>query len=116
MENCQWTKVGDNYKLTQDLTWEVGKKNSGLLTIIPKGFSFESSVPKPLWWLWSPDDPYFLKAAAIHDWLLENGYRPAFAAGEWYDAAKSVHAPRLRRLFGFMAVALWTLLTERQRK
>lgn len=116
MNKFSYERRGDKYYLTSDLKWEVGKKHSGLTITIEESFEFESSVPKWLRWLWSPDDPYFLKAAAIHDWLLENGYRPAFAAGEWHDAAKSVHAPKIRRLFGFMAVALWTLLTERQRK
>tara|TARA_R110002126_G_scaffold165178_3_gene313038 strand:- start:178 stop:516 length:339 start_codon:yes stop_codon:yes gene_type:complete len=85
---------GTEYITTKPIEWHVGKKNSGLIITVPSGFKFESSVPRVLWLAFSPHDPFYLWAACIHDWLLENAYRPAFAAGEWYDGAMKYGAPK----------------------
>lgn len=84
------------YVTTRPLDWWIGKKNSMWLLTVPAGREFESSVPRWLWWLFSPDDPLFLKAACIHDTLLEEGFRQAFADSQWFEAAMSEHAPPLR--------------------
>ena len=55
---------------------------------IPQGREFESSVPRFVRLAMSPDDHRFLLSACIHDHLLEDDYRPFFAAAEWYDAAR----------------------------
>lgn len=60
---------------------------------VPAGREFESSVPRMLRWVFSPDDPVFLKSAVIHDVLLEEGFRKAFADSQWFEAALSEHAP-----------------------
>lgn len=70
------------------LEWSLGKKGSPYILEIPEGREFESSVPRWLWWAMSPNDPRFLLSALVHDHLLEEGYRPFFAAAEWYDAAR----------------------------
>ena len=71
---------------------------------VPQGREFESSVPRWLWWAFSPDDPFFLKAACIHDTLLEDGYRQAFADSQWFEAAMSEHAPPLRTWLAYCAM------------
>jgi len=68
---------------------------------VPGGWEFESSVPWFLHWVFSPDDPFFLKSAAIHDYLLEKGFRQAFADSQWFEAALSEHAPPLRTWLGY---------------
>ncbi|UWR55989.1 DUF1353 domain-containing protein [Phaeobacter inhibens] len=96
--DTEWYRRGGTrgYVTTRDLTWSIGKKDSGWLLTIPAGREFESSVPAWLHWLFPPDDPYFLKSAVIHDTLLEEGYRVAFADSQWFEAALSEHAPALR--------------------
>lgn len=96
--DVSWCRNGGSrgYVTVQSIEWWIGKKESGWLFIVPIGTEFESSVPWWLKWLFSPDDPFFLKAAAIHDTLLEDGYRQAFADSQWFEAALSVHAPGLR--------------------
>ena len=84
------------YVATQPLNWQIGKKGSGWVLTVPVGKEFKSSVPRILHWVFSPDDPRFLKSAAIHDTLLEAGYRRAFADSQWFEAAMSEHAPGLR--------------------
>lgn len=61
-------------------------------------------VPRIFWWLFSPDDPFFLKSACIHDMLLEEGYRVAFADSQWFEAALSEHAPALRLRLAYSAM------------
>ena len=68
-------------------------KGSPFILEIPKGREFESSVPRALQWLWSPDDPFYLKAALIHDVLLESGSRTFEADSQWRAAALSEKAP-----------------------
>lgn len=97
------------------IVWEIGKKGSGWVLCIPAGFEFESSVPRWLWWLFSPDDPHFLKSAAIHDWLLENGFRRAMADAEWHDAARSEGAPILRRELAFLLMQIRAFLLGKWR-
>ncbi len=116
MPDVSWCKKGGvrGYVVVHPLTWWVGKKNSGWVLYVPAGREFESSVPRWLHWAFSPDDPYFLKPAAIHDTLLETGFRPAFADSQWFEAALSEHAPpgRLRLAYAAMITrryVLWAL-------
>lgn len=114
-----WCQQGGprGYQTRDPLQWWIGKKESGWLLNVPSGFPFESSVPRWLWWAFSPDDPYFLKSACIHDYLLENGFRTAFADSQWFEAALSEHAPPLRaRVAYFLMRArrflLWLVTTK----
>ena len=104
--DTSWCTKGGarGYVTTRRLDWWIGKKDSGWLLTVPEGREFESSVPRWLWWLFSPDDPYFLKAACIHDMLLEEGYRVAFADSQWFEAALSEHAPGLRLRLAYSAM------------
>lgn len=106
MRSLDWCQPigGIEYITTKPIEWHVGKKNSHLVVIVPKGFKFESSVPRLFWWLFSPHDPQYLLAACIHDWLLENNFRPAFAASEWFDGAQYYDAPKLRTRLAHMAI------------
>lgn len=122
MRKLDWCKPigGITYITTKPVEWHIGKKNSGHIETIPAGFPFESSVPRlkykwkwlnkllgwfqPFEWFLSPHDPLYLLAACVHDWFLEGGYKPAFAAGEWYDAAMAYHAPKLKTKLAFFGI------------
>jgi hypothetical protein len=94
---------------TQVVEWHLGRKGSGYVVSIPPGREFESSVPWWATWIIHPDDPRFLLAALIHDHLLEDGFRPYTAAGEWYDAALKGGAPRWLALTAALFVTLHTV-------
>lgn len=98
MPDLSWCMKGGSrgYVVTSPITWQIGKRGSGWVLHIPEGVEFESSVPRLLHWIWSPDDPFYLKAAAIHDTLLESGFRQAFADSQWFEAALSEQAPPMR--------------------
>lgn len=81
---------------TQTVSWHLMWKGSPYVLDIPPGRAFESAVPRSLHWLWSPDDPFYLKAALIHDVLLESGARGFEADSQWRAAALSNKAPALR--------------------
>ena len=108
-----WAKTSENkYTMFEPLEWEIGLKGSGWLLIIPEGFLFDSSVPKWLRWLVSPDHQPWLLAAAIHDYLLVQGHDKAFAAGEWYRAARAMAKTDTKRwlvLPAYYGVVLWTV-------
>ena len=74
---------------THKVTWEMGKKGSGLFVHVPQDFEFESSVPS--WipkFVMDPDDPRYLPAAMIHDFLLRQGFGAVSSGAEWYRAAR----------------------------
>ncbi|TRD22953.1 DUF1353 domain-containing protein [Palleronia caenipelagi] len=114
--DTSWCRKGGrrSYVTTKPLPWWIGKENSGWLLTVPEHREFESSVPRSLQWVWSPDDPYYLKSAAIHDTLLEEGFREAFADSQWFEAALSEHAPTFRTWVAYSAMRarrflLWVL-------
>lgn len=99
------------WRTTRGVVWHVGRKASGHVVTIPPGREFESSVP---WFvprfILDQDDPRFLLAALIHDYLLEAGvYGRPQAAAEWYDGALAGGAPRWQARMFYLAVAFWAV-------
>ena len=94
------------YINTQEVSWSIGIKDGPFVIKIPVGREFESSVPAFLQWFWSPDDPLFLKAALIHDHLLESGWRRQSADAQWYEVALSSHAPMWKTRLGYLGMVL----------
>jgi len=105
------------WRSTQAMPWEVGTKGSGNHITIPAGREFESSVPWWAVWLISRDDPRFLLAALVHDYLLEAGiYGRPQAAAEWFDGAMAGGAPVLRAKLAFVALAAWAVFKNKKGK
>ena len=106
--DISWCKQGGSrgWIVVKQVNWEIGKKGSDWDFHVEVGREFESSVPWFLKWVLDPNDPYFLKAAAIHDKLIEEGYRRPFCDAEWLDATRSVKAPKLKRELGNIAMRL----------
>ncbi|MBF9042939.1 DUF1353 domain-containing protein [Rhodobacterales bacterium HKCCE4037] len=99
------------WRVTRDFEWEAGRKGSGDWVLIPEGYEFESSVPAAFHWFLSPDDPRFLLAAMVHDFMLESGlYGRPQAAAEWYDGARAADAPAWKAKLAYIAVAAWAVL------
>lgn len=97
---------GTRYCLTQVLTWHIGRVD-GPLYIVPAGTLFDVSVPWFLAWLFSPHDHRYLKAAALHDHMLEAGWDRPTAAAQFAMALKADRVPLWRRVPMFLATALW---------
>jgi len=106
------------WRTTRPIEWDVGRQASGHRVTIPAGTEFESSVPRLLRWWMRPDDPRYLLAALVHDYLLEARiYGRLQAAADWDDAARAAGAPAGKTnlaLMGIMAKSLW--LNERDRR
>lgn len=98
------------WRTLDPVAWDVGLKGSAYRLTIPAGTEFESSVPWwARWWI-SADDPRFLLAALVHDYLLEiQVYGRAQAAAEWFDGAKSGGAPLLKAKIAFVGLAAWAV-------
>lgn len=104
---------GKNYKLGSDLVWEIGGVGSGKFLTIPAGTPFNSSVPLPFWWVVSPHHKAWLLAAAVHDYLLSLDWSDkAFAAGEWYRAARAKSKTDSKSWLvipAYYGVVIWTV-------
>jgi hypothetical protein len=100
--DLSWCERGGarDYIATRQIVWVVGKSASGWHVTVPEGREFESSVPRCLRWLWSPYDPFFVKAAAVHDVMLETGFSRATADAQWFEVAISEGAPPLKVWLG----------------
>lgn len=110
MPDVSWFRKGGarDYVTVRPVSWNLMYKGSPFVLTIPKGRAFESSVPRALTWLWSPDDPYYLKAALVHDHLLEQGARYIEADSQWFAAALSEHARPVK------AALAWTGMVIRR--
>ncbi|WP_099867833.1 DUF1353 domain-containing protein [Pararhizobium haloflavum] len=97
---------GIEYRLARSLTWHIGHEDGPPVTV-PAGFMFEVSVPVLLRWLFDPHDPAFHKAAALHDWLLENGWDRVTAGAVFHEALKADGVSLPRRLVMLLAVIIW---------
>lgn len=99
------------YRSTRPIEWEIGRQGSDWWVTIPAGTEFESSVPWWARWFISRDDPRFLLAALVHDYLLEEGtYGRPQAAAEWYDGALAGGAPKWKARLAYIGVAAWAVI------
>lgn len=101
------------YQLDAPLRWNVGRKDSGLLIEVPRLETFDISVPKGLGWLQSRDDRRVLLPAAIHDFLLREGFDVAFASGEFRRALLAMEVPAWRCWALYAATLLWTAIRRK---
>ena len=101
------------YRVENPLSWEIGtlttkdKPGSGMIVTIPKGTTFDVSIPVFLRWLFDPHNPAYLKAAALHDELLRRGWARTTAGAEFHEALRADGVARWRRLTMWLAVSLF---------
>lgn len=98
---------GIRYRVTRSLRWAIGAENSGFVFQVPAGRIFDVSIPWFLRRIFDPHDPRFLKAAALHDEMLLNGWARVSAAAEFHEALRADRVGALTRLAMFAAVAFW---------
>lgn len=103
MPDTSWCKQGGSrgYVTTQAMCWDLLWKGSPHTLTVDPGREFESSVPRRLHWLWSPDDPLYLRAALFHDVALERGARVFEADMLWATVAVSDGAPIWRTAIAY---------------
>jgi len=97
-------RLGAGYITTKPLGWEVGRKGSGLWLVVPPHYPFDVSVPRALRWLFSPHNPRFLKAAALHDFALVDGWDRVSAAAAFSEALRASGVRRATRLVMVLGV------------
>lgn len=98
---------GVEYVTKVPLSFDLGFKGSGFSYTVPKNFKFEVSIPKGLRWILNPHNPKYLKAAVIHDHMLERGWDRPTAGGVFQAALKVSGVGSAKRLAMFFAVTLW---------
>ncbi|MHC9235015.1 DUF1353 domain-containing protein [Pseudooceanicola sp. 502str34] len=95
------------YLTTEPLVWHVGKLDSECAVMVPWGFQFDVTIPRLWCWLFDPNAPEYLKAAALHDWLLEEGWDRLSAGAVFHNALKADGVTVWRRLIMWLAVSLY---------
>lgn len=95
------------FVVMKPLCWEIGKLGSELFVVVPFGTEFDVSVPRALHWFVRPDDPRFMKAAALHDYTLSNGWDRVAAAALFSDGLKADGVGKVKRLLCVLAVIAW---------
>jgi len=98
---------GVSYRVLVPIRWEMGRLESGWWFEVAAGVTFDVSIPRALWWIFSPHDRRFLKAAALHDELLRSGVDRVTAAGAFNEALKADGVSSARRLAMTAAVAFY---------
>ena len=96
----------DLYQLAYPLAWHIGTL-SGPLYEVQEGFLFDVSIPWWATWLFSRHDPKFLKAAALHDHMLQAGWSRITAGAEFHNALAADRVPVWQRITMWLAVSLW---------
>lgn len=102
-----YVRWGDRYMTTRDVPWEIGREGSDRWFVIARGQCFDVTVPRVLRWIFDPHDARYLKAAALHDAMLGQGWSRLTAAAEFAEALRADGVGRARRLAMFLAVSLW---------
>ena len=75
---------------------------------MPAGFAFDISAPRCLQWIVSPLDRRYLLAAAVHDWLLQDGWKRNRAAIEFYHGLLAMGVKRWWAVVMTACVLVWT--------
>jgi hypothetical protein len=97
---------GIRFRLTEPLTWRVGAID-GPIIVVDADFVFDVSVPRAFRWLFNPLDRRYLKAAALHDWLLEYGWDRITAGAVFHQALRADGVSAWRRIVMLLAVQLY---------
>ena len=95
------------YRTLFPIEWEVGCRGSELRVSVPARTLFNVSTPPGLRWLVSPHDQRFMKAAALHDHLLAQGWDRLTAGAIFAEALRAERVPSPLRLIMWLAVSLY---------
>lgn len=97
---------GIRYLVKNRISWKIGNKN-GPEYFVPGGYVFDVSIPKWLRWAFSPNNPKFLKAGALHDRMLLEEWDRLTAAAIFHQALKADGVVWYQRFPMWLAVSLW---------
>lgn len=97
----------DNYIVTEEIKWELGKAGSGFVLKIPVGFTFNFSCPRMLSWAINANNPQYMLAACLHDYLLFQKWRRGRSSVEFYYGLKALGVNTVLSATMTGAVMLW---------
>jgi hypothetical protein len=100
-------RIGDDYVTTRAIRWQIGRVGSGHIYTVWPGYRFDVSIP---WWarlVFDPHDARYLKAACLHDHMLEAGWDRVTAGAIFHQALRADGVPAWRRLAMWLAVSVY---------
>lgn len=91
---------------TRPLIYEIGKKGSNLLIVVPEGFKTDlATIPRLLWSVFSPFDSRTSAAVVLHDWLYTwQGFDKSVADVIFYEAMGVLGVSQFKRILLYSAV------------
>jgi hypothetical protein len=99
--------MGDDFITVRAIRWHLGRSGSGWVYTVEAGFRFDVSIPVWAQWAFDPKDERYLKAACLHDHMLENGWSRVTAGAEFHEALRADGVGRIRRKLMWLAVSLF---------
>lgn len=97
-------RVG-KYQTSKLVHWEIGRPGSGAWLTVSEKYTFDVSIPALFTFAFDSHEPRFMKAACLHDWMLDQGWDRTTAAGVFNDALRADGVSRVKRMAMFTAVA-----------
>ena len=98
----------NKFKIVESFEYHIGKYPSDETVIVPIGFVTDfASVPRIFWTLVSPIDSH-AKAAVLHDFLYNIGYKTRKECDEiFYESMKVLGVSKYKALIMFKAVRVF---------
>lgn len=97
---------GIKYRVCSPIVWAIGCP-TGPKYLVEENFLFDVSIPKWFYWLFSPHEQSYFKAAALHDHMLISGWDRITAGSQFHQALKADGVSGWRCLVMWIAVSLW---------
>lgn len=92
------------YRLTEDLVYVIGYKDSPFTVTVPKGFETDlATSPRWMWWYIKPEGEYN-NSTILHDFLYSIQVDRAMADGLLRESLKVLNVAKLKRNLMFYAV------------
>lgn len=105
----RFEKNGDQWVVVEACTVKIGHAFKGFEFRLNFGDRFDVSVPWGVRWIFSPDDPRYLRAAAVHDEMLRRHFSRDVAAAAFLYLLREDGVGFLERQAMFLGVYLKTV-------
>lgn len=98
------------WRLSADMPFDITYRDQRSRIIIPSGFDSDGpTIPALARVLFNPADARYMKAAILHDFMLQSrAFTPRQSAAAFRDALKAADVPAWRVKVMWIAVLIWT--------
>lgn len=111
-EKLYLSPTDDLWVTTREITYEIGKKDSGIKIIIPSGTITDlATIPRILWPIINPNNPREASAFVLHDYLCNiEGFSKLVADSILRESLIVLGTSKTKSTLFFIAITLWRLM------